>query len=86
MFPVVNWQITATTINCDAVKDEVTIIVYKDGLAKCTGFNKYGNPDNKEAVKLARSGLECLGPLCDYVESYRKKLFKEEEGLDKANK
>lgn len=83
---MVNWQITATTINCGAVNDEVTIIVCKDGSVKCTGFSKYGNPNSKEAVILAKQGYKCLGPLCDYMESYRKKLFKEEEELDKASK
>jgi hypothetical protein len=27
---VVDWEVPATTINCDAVDDDVTIIVYKD--------------------------------------------------------
>jgi hypothetical protein len=29
-----DWQITATTIYCDAVDDDVTIIVYKDWSTK----------------------------------------------------
>ena len=74
-----DWQITATTINCDSVGNEVTIIVYKDGSVKCTGFGKYGNPDSKEALGLAKNGLKCLGPLCNYMKSYRDKLFEEEK-------
>ena len=26
---MVNWQVTATTIYCDAVDDEITLLVYK---------------------------------------------------------
>ncbi len=75
---MVNWQITATTIKCDAVGDEATIIAYKDGSVKCTGFVKYGNPDSKNALTLARDGLKCLGPLCDYMKAYQEKLYQEE--------
>ena len=35
---MVDWQVTATTIYCDAVDDDVTLLVYKDGSAKCTGY------------------------------------------------
>jgi hypothetical protein len=34
-----DWQLTATAIYCDAVDDDVTIIVYKDWSTKCTGYN-----------------------------------------------
>ena len=34
------WQITAKTIFCDAVDDEVTVMVYKDGSTRCTGYKK----------------------------------------------
>jgi hypothetical protein len=76
IYPMANWQITATTIDCDAVADEVTIIVYKNGSVKCTWFSKYGNQNTNK----------CLGPLCDYMKSYREKLFKEDEELDKKSK
>ncbi|MCJ7791782.1 MAG: hypothetical protein MUP49_05195 [Dehalococcoidia bacterium] len=36
-----DWQVTATTIYCDAVDDDVTILVYKDWSTKCTGYKKY---------------------------------------------
>jgi len=83
---MVNWQITASTINCDAVDDEITLLVYKDGSVKCTGFKKYGDPESKEVAILSKNGLKCLGPLCDYMKSYRQKLFKEEEEQDKTGK
>ena len=41
---MVDWKVTATTIHCDAVGDEVTILVYKDGSVKCIGYDKYGKP------------------------------------------
>jgi len=83
---MVNWQITATTINCGAVGDEVTILVYKDGAVKCTGYSKYGNPQSKEAAVLSKRGLKCLGPLCHYMKSYQQKILKEEKEKDKAGK
>ncbi len=82
---MVKWVITATTIYCDAVDDEVTLMVYKDGTAKCTGYKKYGKPD-KEAARLLktkskRSGkqLECAGPECHRLTQYRDKLMAGED-------
>jgi len=79
----VNWQVTATTIYCDAVDDEVTILVYKDGSTKCTGYDKYGgssrevvNPENRESKKSERQ-LECEGSECYRVVRYKEKLFPE---------
>ncbi len=81
---MVNWQVTATTIYCDAVDDEVTLLVYKDGSAKCTAYTKYGKPDKgtlnllkKKSNQLKRH-LECEGPECRWVIQYRDKLFAEE--------
>jgi len=45
---MVNWQVTEVTIYCDAVDDEVTIQVYKDGSVKCTGYE-----EKRQAVKKA---------------------------------
>ncbi len=41
-----NWQITAKTIFCDAVDDEVTVLVYKNGSTRCTGCQKYNQPNS----------------------------------------
>ncbi len=78
---MVNWQITATTIYCDAVDDDVTLMVYKDGSAKCVGYKKYGDP-GKDIIKLLKSKsvqlnrkLECEGPECSRVIQYRDRLF-----------
>ena len=81
---MVNWQVTAATIYCDAVDDEVTLLVYRDGSVKCIGYRKYGSP-GKEAAKLLQEKskqlerrLECQGPECSRVIQYRDKLFAEE--------
>ena len=39
---MVSWQVTATTVHCTTVNDEVTLMVFKDGTTKCTGYKKYG--------------------------------------------
>jgi len=79
----IDWQVTATTVWCDAVEDEVTIMVYKDGSAKCASYTRYGHPDrhiiaelNKKAQKLARA-LACEGPLCKRMTAYRDKIMAE---------
>ena len=84
---MVDWQVTATTIYCDAVDDEVTVLVYKDWSLKCTGFGKYhpqSNP-NKEVLKLLKKKsrklgreLGCEGIPCPRVLAYRDKLKSEE--------
>jgi len=81
---MVNWKVTATTIYCDVVDDEVTLLVYKDGSAKCIAYTKYGKPD-KETLNLLKKKsnqlkrhLECEGPECRWVIQYRDKLFAEE--------
>ena len=81
---MVNWQATATTIYCDVVDDEVTLLVNKDGSAKCISYNKYGKPDRETLNLLQRKSkqlkrhLECEGPECYRVIQYRDKLFAEE--------
>jgi hypothetical protein len=65
-----DWQVTATTIYCDAVDDDVTILVYKDLTAKCTGYDKYGQNLDSATTKLLKKksktlhhNLKCEGPL-----------------------
>ena len=48
-----DWEITATTIYCDAVDDEVTVILHRDGTLSCTGHQKYARP-GKEASMAAK--------------------------------
>lgn len=81
---MVDWQITATTIYCDAVDEEVTLMVYKDWSTKCTGYRKYGEPGkdmlnllNKKSKQLKRQ-LGCTGLECPRVTQYEEKLSTEE--------
>lgn len=80
-----NWQVTATTIYCEAADDDVTILVYKDGTARCTGYKKYSESPTKEALKelkkksaKLRRELKCEGPLDHRVTDYRDKIMAEE--------
>lgn len=82
---MVNWQLTATTIYCDAVDGDVTLMVFKDGSVKCANYPKYSQPNRKTAAHLKESGkklgkyLECEGPLCSRMKDYRDQQFAEEE-------
>lgn len=81
---MVNWQVTATTIHCDAVDDEVTVMVYKDRTVKCTGYKRYCQPSRetsqlvKEKAGQLRREPKCLGLECPKAAQYRDKLFAEE--------
>jgi len=89
---MVNWQVTAATIYCDAVDDEVTLLVYKDRTAKCTGYQKYGKPDKETAEVMEKKNkqlkrrLECEGQECHRVIRYRDKLFAREASKGKEVK
>ena len=84
---MVDWQVTAITIYCDAVDDEVTILINKDWTTRCIGyFEKYGdqtftkkraNELKKKSIKLGRT-LQCEGPECAGVILYLDKLRAEE--------
>ncbi|MFC2016901.1 hypothetical protein ACFLUD_00625 [Chloroflexota bacterium] len=81
---MVNWQVTATTIYCDAVDDDVTLMLYKDWSMKCTSYSKYGKPSretlrvlSKKSKQLKRQ-LECEGPECYRLLQYKEKLLAEE--------
>jgi hypothetical protein len=81
-----DWVITATTIYCDAIDDEVTLLINRDGTSKCTGYNKYGKPDRATARAIKVKGkqlgkqLACEGLECYRVTQYRDKLLTEEAG------
>ena len=74
-----DWQITATTIYCEDIDDEVTLLVYGDGAAKCTGCQKYAQPDNDTARNIKKKGrqsgkrLACSGAACRRIEENRHK-------------
>jgi len=79
---MVDWQLTATTIYCDAIDNEVTIMVYKDGSVKCTGYDKYGEPGKKiptkRKSKQLKQQLKCEGLGCHRVVQYKDRLFTEQ--------
>lgn len=81
-----NWQVTATTVYCDAVDDEVTILVYKDWSVKCTGCARYSEPGREILNLLKKKGkqlkrpLKCEGLQCSRVVQYLEKLSAEEVG------
>jgi hypothetical protein len=83
--PEPNWQMTATTIKCEAVIDEITIMVYPDGSVKCASYLKYGATDKKTLAALEKKakkmGLapKCEGPLCHRITDYRDKIMAGEE-------
>ena len=85
-----DWILTATTIYCDAIDDEVTLIIDKDGMLKCTGYTKYGKPDKEAArsvkAKSKRLGkqLRCEGLECHRAIQYRNKLSAEEGRPDRS--
>lgn len=78
---MVDWLMTATTIFCDAVEDEVTFIAGKDGTMKCTGYNIYASPDKntvgtmKHKSKLLKKTIKCEGLDCRRIMQYKNKLF-----------
>jgi hypothetical protein len=93
---VPNWQVTATTIHCDIVGREVTIMVYKDWHTACAYYGKWGaiRREKRKGIERALGWLgiiseekhipapECKGPQdCPKVIEYRDKLYKEEEEL-----
>lgn len=81
---MVDWQVTATTVYCDAVDDEVTILVYRDFSTRCTGFDKYNQPDKETPNRLRKQSkkvnrpLECKSQQCQRVTEYKEKLKAEE--------
>jgi hypothetical protein len=79
---MVDWEVTATTIYCDYVDDEVTIIVNGNGTVKCTGTQKYA-PSNKQAAqelkkksKNKAKTLLCKDAACSKIARYRDELLK----------
>lgn len=83
-----DWQVTATTIYCDAVDEDVTITVYKDWSTKCTGYKKYVESPNKETAKMLKRkakrlgrNLGCEGPLDYRVTGYRDILVAQDKAI-----
>jgi len=81
---MIDWQVTAATIYCEDVDDEVTVIVHRDGAVRCVGFARYGKQDKETAGLMKQKSrglkrqLECAGPECRRVADYRDRLLAEE--------
>lgn len=73
---MVNWQITAKTIYCEAAGEEVTIIVKKDWSIQCTGYQDRQDGASHKAYTPA----ECESLGCARINQYVNQL-KAEEGL-----
>ena len=83
---MVDWKITATAIYCDAVDAEVTIMIYKDGTVKCSGYKKYSESITRETARILKTKgkklgrkLKCEGLDCLRVTGYKDKIFAEEK-------
>jgi hypothetical protein len=80
---MVDWEITAATIFCDDVADEVTLLVSGNGTVKCTGREKYARPTKEISreirQKSKKSGrqIRCLENSCPRLPQYRDKLLSE---------
>ena len=72
---MVNWQVTAKTIYCEAVQEEVTIIIRKDWSVQCTGCRESSGSTG------AVNGCEGLG--CSRIARYKEQLMKEEGQADR---
>ncbi len=79
---MVDWQVTAKAIYCDAVEDDVVIMVFPDGSVKCTGYSKYGGPGEPAALAILQKKsrtlkrtLKCEGPQDDRLTGYRDTLL-----------
>ena len=73
---MVDWEVTATTIYCDSVDDEVTLIVHKDFSVKCTGYIKYS--ESRKNKQSRRRLTSCTGLECPQIAHYKEKLLAEE--------
>lgn len=73
---MVNWQITARTLYCDCVADEVTLLINSDGSFDCTGFQRYGTDTvdssraRREHSKITSQTIACTGKSCKILNDY----------------
>lgn len=83
---------TTTTIHCNAVDDDVTIIIYKNWTTKCSGYTKYVENVNPETVEMLkkkaqqmRITLRCKGPKDCRVTDYMNILIGQEKTTNIKN-
>jgi hypothetical protein len=79
-----NWQTTAKTIFCEAVDDEVTVMIYKNSSVRCTGCKKYTEPNDitrklvREKNRRLKRTIKCEGEDCPRVSGYKTSILAEE--------
>ena len=79
-----DWQTTAKTIYCDAVDDEVTILVSKDYSVRCTGNKKYTELSDvtlniiKAKSSKLKHPVKCEGLQCHRVIEYKERIVTED--------
>ena len=83
---MVDWQVTATTIYCDAVAADVTLMVDADGGVRCAGMLKYLEQTTpniqrqlKQRSRQQKRPLGCEGAACQRMATYRDRIFAEEK-------
>ena len=81
-----DWQVTATTIYCDAVDADVTVMVDAGGGVRCAGVLKYltqTTPNIQRQLKRRSRKLghqlACEGDDCPRTLAYRDRIFAEEK-------
>ncbi len=85
---MMDWQVTATTIYCDAVDDDVTLIIDKDWNTRCTGYARYVTDLDKEKARTLKQksrrlgrALKCEGPQDFRVTDYQDRLMAREKAI-----
>ncbi len=80
-----DWQITAKTVYCESVDDEVTWLVFQNGSTHCTGCKKYGHPNaiTRRVIRMKTRRLQrpiqCAGENCSRVALYQQQILAEEQ-------
>jgi hypothetical protein len=76
-----DWQITACTIICDMVADDVTLLVRNDGTYNCTGHQRYGGDTAQSLQNIHDHHREtgrtvsCAGESCKIMIDYVNHIF-----------
>lgn len=66
-----DWQTTATTVNCEYVTDFATIMIRPDGTVKCSVVNRHSKAKDGNKKRLR----SCKWPDCPLVDEFRKRAL-----------
>jgi len=84
MIEMTDWEMTSTTIHCDDVKEDVTLLVANDMSVRCTGQEQHQKNKKCRAEVLLRSESrklgkwKCKGVNCPRLGAYKDKILSEE--------